>query len=267
MVRPEAVGPDHDHLARLDLALVLRVDQVECAGLGDHDPGVLHPSQDQRPESERIARGDQLVLRQEDHRVRAAHLRQGRDHAVDQGRTGGLRDQVDHHLGVRRGLEDRARRLEPVAQLDGVHQVAVVRHGERPALVLDHQRLRILEHGLAVRRVAVVPDRRGSDQAADDVWVEDVGDQPEAAVRDQGVAARRDDSGRLLSAVLQRIERQVGEVRRLGVAEHADHTALFMEAIRVGREHDRLSVEQLFERRIPGHPEFRHGDARETVEL
>ena len=104
-----------------------------------------------------------------------------------------------------------------------------MRDRERPALVLDHQRLRVLEHRLAVRRVAVVPDRRRSDETP-----EDVGDEPEPAVRDQRVAARRHDARGLLPAMLQSVEREIGEVRRFVVAVHADHTALFMEAIRVG---------------------------------
>ena len=61
--RFQAVRPDDDHLAGLDVAHVGRVDQIERAGLRAHDPRVAEPAERERPESVRIARGDQMILR------------------------------------------------------------------------------------------------------------------------------------------------------------------------------------------------------------
>ena len=60
--RAQPAAPDHDHLARLEVALVLGADQVEGAGLARDDPGAVEAPERERPEAERIARGDQRVV-------------------------------------------------------------------------------------------------------------------------------------------------------------------------------------------------------------
>ena len=76
-----AVFRDHHQLARLHVALVLRMQQVEGAGLGGEDKGVrsaVHagdPAHRQRPEAMRIARGEDAVARHHHDRERALHLR------------------------------------------------------------------------------------------------------------------------------------------------------------------------------------------------
>jgi hypothetical protein len=40
--RAHAVAIDDDHLARIDVAHELGLDQIEGAGLGGHHPAVLH---------------------------------------------------------------------------------------------------------------------------------------------------------------------------------------------------------------------------------
>ena len=45
------------------------------------------------------------------------------------------------------------------------------------------------------------------------------------------LAVARDDAGRLLPAVLQRVQAEVGHVRGLGVAEDAEDAALVVEVV------------------------------------
>ena len=220
-----------DDLARLDLALVARVDQVEGAGLGGDDHRVTDAPEDERAEAARVARGDDPILGEEDQRVGALHLAERVGDALRERGFGRGRDQVDDDLAVDRRLEDRAARLEPAAQLVGVHEVAVVRDGERALGPLDHERLAVLEHGRAAGRVAVVADGEAAPEAAQDLLVEDLRHVAHAAVADEGLPVRGHDARRLLPPVLEGVEAQVRERRRLRMAEDADHAALLVELV------------------------------------
>ena len=61
--------------------------------------------------------------------------------------------------------------------------------------------------------------------------VEDVGDMAHRSRARMLITVGRGDAGALLSAVLQGIEPQVGEVGRLGMAEDAEDAALFLELV------------------------------------
>ena len=171
------------------------------------------------------------MLAEEEQRVGAAHGGQCRDDALDQRLASGAGNQVHDHLGVDGGLEDRAARLELLAQIEGVDQVAVVRDGEAAVGELDHERLRVLQQRAAAGRVAIVADGGRAGEAAEDLVVEDVGDQSEAAVRQQQVAVGGDDARALLAAVLQGVQAEVGEIGGLGVPVHPHEGALLAEAI------------------------------------
>jgi hypothetical protein len=77
----------------------------------------------------RVADGDQPVVHQHHEREGAAHLGDRVDHRLVDVAGARPRVQVQHHLGVARGLEDGAVADELVAQLARVHQVAVVGDG------------------------------------------------------------------------------------------------------------------------------------------
>src|SRR5439155_22144265 len=141
------------------------------------------------------------------------------------------RDQVDDAPAVDRRLEDRAARLEPAAQLVSVHQVAVVRDRERPLGPLDHERLAVLEHGRAAGRVAVVADGEAAAEPRQDLLAEDLRYVAHAAVADEGLPVRGHDARRLLPPVLEGVEAEVRERRRLRMAEDADHAALLVELV------------------------------------
>src|SRR5438046_1542997 len=61
--RSQALVVHHRHLAGLDLADVLGLDEIERAGLaGEDGRAVAQPAQHQRPEAERIADRDDALL-------------------------------------------------------------------------------------------------------------------------------------------------------------------------------------------------------------
>ena len=149
----------------------------------------------------------------------------------EQRRLLGAGDEMDDDLGIHGRLEDRSLALQTIAQQLGVHQVAVVRHRQAAASVLDDQRLRVLQVRRSGGRVAVVADRRMPLQTADDVLAKDVGDEAGAPVRHQDLAVGGDNARRLLPPVLERAQAEVREVGSLGVAVNADHAALLVRTI------------------------------------
>ncbi len=76
-----------------------------------------------------------------------------------------------------------------------------------------------------------MPYGAGAFEFRDDRAVEDVGYQSHPAMRDQRLAVGRDDSRRLLSAMLLRVETQVREVGSLGVPIHAEYSAFLVEDV------------------------------------
>ena len=64
---------DDDHLARIEVADELGLDQLEGAGLGGDHPAVAHAPERQRPDAHRIAHRDQAGGRQQRQREGAAH--------------------------------------------------------------------------------------------------------------------------------------------------------------------------------------------------
>src|SRR5579884_790199 len=78
-------------------------------------------------------------------------------------------------------------------------------------------------------------DRRLAAQPLDDLLrAEIVADQPHAAMRAELLAVIGDDAGRLLAAMLQRVQAERDQRRRLGVAVDAEHPAFFVELFGIG---------------------------------
>ncbi len=246
--RAEAGAVDHEHLARLDVAHVLGADEVERRGLARDHVRVLVPRQDaeaERANAHRVAHRDHRVLGEEEERVGALHaLERGGDAILDRDLLA-HRDEVDEDLGVGRRLEDRSALLELLAELVGVREVSVVADGERALGVVDGERLRVLDVRAAGGRVADVTDGDAARQLREVLLAERVLDEAHRAVEVELLAVARDDARRLLAAVLERVQAEVREVRRLGVAVDAEDAALVAEmVVRLVslREHRQMTV-------------------------
>ena len=107
---------------------------------------------------------------------------------------------------------------QPGVELDGVDEVAVVGQREvapvpaRPGGPVDG--LGVLPLVRAGRGVADVADGQVAAQRAQVVLLEDLRDEAERALRDDGAAAvGRGDARRLLAAVLERVQGEVREAR------------------------------------------------------
>ena len=120
-----------------------------------------------------------------------------------------------------------------LVQLDDVDEVAVVAERDlAPVGAVD--RLRVLPRVGAGRAVADVADRHVALQRAQLLLVEDLVDEALVAHGHDVAALRRGDAGRLLAAVLERVEREVREPRDLAAGgDDAEDAALIARAIAV----------------------------------
>ena len=100
LVRLRAVLIEDDDFAVFDVAHVLCADDVERAGFRSKDRAAVELADDQRPDAERIARADQLLVGEADEGVGALELAQALDEAVDEAVASGARDEMQDHLGV-----------------------------------------------------------------------------------------------------------------------------------------------------------------------
>ena len=199
-----------DHLAGVHLAHQLGADDVEGAALGGDDEAVAEPPQAERPDPVRVAEGDDRVLGHHHGRVGALEPRHHlRDRVLDRlAVVGGEQRGDDLRVGGAAELDPAPLQLAP--ELDRVGQVAVVGEGDLAAVVAP-DRLRVLPGAAAGGRVADVADRHVALERLQLLLVEDLGDQARVAHRRDVAALAGGDPGRLLAAVLQRVEAEVGE--------------------------------------------------------
>src|SRR3954447_6314119 len=128
----DALGPHYEQFTGLDLALISRADEIECARLGRDNKSVILPSrrldsaEGQWTEAAGIARGKDAVTRHDHQRERAFEPAKCVGNGVHQGDLLGLRDEMDHYFGIAGGLENGAGLLQPRANVIGVDQIAVV---------------------------------------------------------------------------------------------------------------------------------------------
>ena len=190
-----------------DLAHEPRADDVERAGLRDENRRAVEVAEQQRPDAERVAAADQLLLGERDQREGAFDLAQRVDHPLDERSAVAGGDQMDDRLGVGGGLEDRAAALQLSLQRPGIGEVAVMRDGEAAAGELGEERLDVALHRAAGRGIAVVADGAVALQPLHDRGLgEIVADQADMALDAELPAVEGDDAGRLLAAMLQRMQ-------------------------------------------------------------
>ena len=90
-------------------------------------------------------------------------------------------------------------------------------HCDRTTPILHRDRLGVLEMACAAGRIADMADGGAARELGQHVDIEDVGHEPHAPMNVKRLPVGGDDAGRLLAAVLERVESQVDEVGRLVV--------------------------------------------------
>jgi hypothetical protein len=141
------------------------------------------------------------------------------------------RHEVDEDLGVSVALEDRPARLELGTKLGRVRQVSVVADRQRAARIVDRDRLSVLDVGAARGGVADVADGDAAGELRQLILGERILHEPHRPMRVQVLVVTRDDPGRFLAAMLERVHSQVRDVGRLGMPEDPEDSALIAEVI------------------------------------
>ena len=234
LVRMSAFVVEDQDFAVLDVAHMLRADDVERAGLRRQDRATVQLAEHQRPDAERIAGADQLFVGQSDKGVGAFEGAQPFDEAIDKAVAVRPGHEVKNDLGIGGRLHHRAFAHQIAAQRDAVGQVAVVADGKAAGVELGEQRLDIAQNCFAGRRIAHMADRGVAGEAVDHLTPgEGVADQAEPPFGMEPLAVERNDTGGFLAAVLQGVQAERGDGRGVRVAENAENAALLAQTIRI----------------------------------
>ena len=134
----------------------------------------------------------------------------------------------------RGGLEVSAVALQPRAHVAQVDQVAVVGDGDQALGRVHADGLGIEQRRVAGGGVARVADGHVAGQLGQHVVGKDLRDQAHALDVGQMLAVGGGDAGRLLPAMLQRVEAEIGLARGVGMAVDGDDAALFVELVAFG---------------------------------
>ena len=202
-MRLRAIFVEDNHFAVFDIAYVLRADDVERACLGSQDGAAVELADNQRPDTERVASTDQLLVGEADKGIGAFELAQPLDEAVDKTVASRARNEMQNHLGVGGRLHHRAFAHQVAAQFDAIGEIAIVADRETAGIELGEKRLHVAQDRLAGRRIAHMTDGGCAGQAINHLAAcEGVADEAEASLGMEPLAVERDDAGCFLSAVL-----------------------------------------------------------------
>ena len=181
-------------------------DGVQRTGLGcKYDLAVIGLAVTQRSKSVRIARGDQLLRRADDQRIRALyHIHRRRHRLFNRTVTQSfLHDRIGDNFGIGSGMEDRALFLIARPQRIRIGQIAVVAQRHPTLVMVDDQRLDVLQELRAGGGIAHMTDRNiPFAQRAQIIRAEHLADQSLAFLIGEHAVVVDDDSRALLTAVL-----------------------------------------------------------------
>ena len=219
----------HDqHLAGLDGTLVVGFQQVEGTGLGGQHRRAVQTAQGQGMETVGVAHGHHGAAGVDQQAVGAAHAGTCFADGVHQVMLAqGAHDEVHENFGIVGGAEDGAVVLQLLAQLHGVHQVAVVGDGDVQPLVVGHEGLGVARRGTARGGVTHMAQRDGARQGLQVGFGEDIGHQAHAFVLvQQAFLVDGDDARAFLSAMLLGVQTEIGQSRRFLMTVDTQKTTL-----------------------------------------
>ena len=180
----------------------------------------------------RVAHGKELVARQDDQRISSLPALHGILDALEPIGAGRAGQHHGNHLAVGAGGETHPIPQHPGAQLGGVDQVAVVRHGDRSVLCLNEERLGIAQRRRAGRGVAHVTQGEIALQTGDAFRRKDLRNQAGILVHVNTAPVRYGNSGGLLAAMLQCIQAEEGHARHIFSGRiDAQHAAFFLRVL------------------------------------
>mmetsp|Transcript_59251 Transcript_59251/g.139740 ORF Transcript_59251/g.139740 Transcript_59251/m.139740 type:complete len:404 (-) Transcript_59251:1158-2369(-) len=204
---------------------------------GDHELAIGRLAEAQRPDAEGVAEGQQALAGDQrndgiaalDALLHGAHGVEdflGRQRQVACGQLQLVGQHVDQHLGVALGVDVTAVDVEQlVLQRMGIRQVAVVHQHDAERRVDVEGLSLFLAVGIAGGRVAHLAEADRARQRAHVAGAEDVAHHAARLVHEALLALHRDDTGRILTAMLQQQQRVIQELVDGRSSEGADDAA------------------------------------------
>ena len=182
-------------------------DSGERTGFRGEQVTALELAEDQRTETPRIPDPEDRIAgddRQGEGAFGLGHQHLDPVHPV----AGPSGEQMNHHFGVRRGLQPHAPLQELATKDVRVHEVAVVGNAQRTIDRLDDVRLSISQAGAAGGAVSGVADCELPLQRGEVLLVEDGGNKTLPLVDMRNAVVDRRHAGRLLAPMLEGVERE-----------------------------------------------------------
>src|SRR5262249_54952678 len=135
------------------------------------------------------------------------------------------------HFRVAVGLEDRAAMLELSPPLRRIRQIAIMPQRNFALVAIDHDRLGIQQSLIARSGIARVPNCQVAAQSREHSRLKNFFHFSHGTVQMQIRAVAGNDSSRLLSTMLQRVETQIRQLRGFLMAEYAKYTTFVVKVI------------------------------------
>src|SRR3569833_405966 len=140
---------------------------------------------------------------------------------------------MEDHFGIAGRWKNRAVFFEIATELDGVREIAVVRDRNLAFAAGDRKRLGIPQTGVACSRIACMADCQLARQLIENVGREDAADVAHLADAANSAAIANGNASALLTAMLERVESKIDEIRRFGMSVEREDSALLMELVEV----------------------------------
>ncbi len=146
----------------------------------------------------------------------------------------GAGDEVQDDFGVGGRLTDGAVRDDLAAQRQAVGEVAVMGNRDAAFMQLGKERLDVAQRHFACRRVARVADGHEARELRERCGIGVVvADETHALFGAELLAVEGDDTGGLLAAMLERMQAERRQRRRVRVPQDAEDAALFVQGIAI----------------------------------
>ncbi len=174
-------------------------------------------------------------------------------------RTG---DEVQHDFGIRCRLTDGAGGDDLSAKRQAIGEIAVMGNRNAAFFQLGKQWLHVAHRHFACRGVAGMANRDGAGQAGKGCRIGImIADEAHMAFLMEALAIEGDDACCLLAAMLKRMQAECSQGGGIGVAENAEHAALFVQRVAVD-----LFIESGMRKRL-NHPACPCSLPRKTKDL
>src|ERR1700735_3861123 len=124
---------------------------------------------------------------------------------------------MQDYFGIAGGLKNGSLTLQVAPELPRVGDVAVVRHGDLPFVARDEKRLRVQQDGIAGGGITRVADVHVARQTGDLLRRENISHVSHRFGTADFTMIAGGNARALLSAMLQRVEPEISQVRGFGM--------------------------------------------------